>query len=382
MLVTGALDGHQPDYYKPYAPISFDKETYSWTDKVHITIVSPAWNSNEYGIDTIGDDSQFPIKISTSSHNLSQYKLVETSANSGIFSGEVTLTGFSHDVDGDGKTDTNPRTGGSGPNGGFLETKRDDGLTLSFEFAEGVVLTKSAHISWNVGQIEFSKTNYLTDEQVIVKVIDPDMNLNPDAVDNIKIDASSDSDVAGVNVVATETSDDSGIFEATLRLSQNEQSNANRLHAKSGDTIIAKYKDMTLPAPYSIDDEEDISTNASVGTFTEHSLLIDKIYLSDSLGKQIQQPHLNQKLQIITPIQNTELNPQNFINIIQITSDSGSVVSISWITGTLDKSQKFEISQSWLPKQKGQYTIEAFVWKSFDDPRPLSKKQIQQIIVQ
>ena len=151
---------------------------------------------------------------------------------------------------------------------------------------------------------------------------------------DLKIHTSSDSDIAGVNVVATETSDDSGIFEATLRLSQNEQSNTNRLHAKSGDTIIAKYKDMTLPAPYSVDDEQDMLTKAFVGTFTEQSLLIDKIYLSDSLGKQIQQPHQNQKLQIITPIQNTDLNPQNFINIIQITNDSGSVVSISWITGT------------------------------------------------
>ena len=381
MLITGALTAQQPDYYKPYAPISFDKEIYSWTDKVRITIVSPAWNSNEYAIDTIGEDSQFPIKISTSSHNLSQYQLVETSPNSGIFSGEVTLTGFSHDVDGDGKIDTVPRTGGIGPNGGFLETKRDDGLTLSFEFAEGVVLTKSAHVSWNEGQIEFSKTNYLADEQVIVKVIDPDMNLNPDIVDDIKIDVTSDSDVAGINVVATETSNDSGIFEATLILSQNEQSNANRLHAQLGDTIIAKYKDMTLPAPYSVDDEQDISAKASVGTFTDKSVLIDKIYLSDALGKQIQQPYQNQKLQIITHIQNMDQNQQNFINIIQITNASDSVVSISWITGSLDKSQKFEISQSWIPKQKGNYNIEAFVWKSFDEPRPLSDKQIQRIVV-
>ena len=138
---------------------------------------------------------------------------------------------------------------------------------------------------------------------------------------------------------------------------------------------------MTLPAPYSVDDEQDISAKASVGTFTDKSVLIDKIYLSDALGKQIQQPYQNQKLQIITHIQNMDQNQQNFINIIQITNASDSVVSISWITGSLDKSQKFEISQSWIPKQKGNYNIEAFVWKSFDDPRPLSDKQIQQIVV-
>ena len=78
MLITGALTAQQPDYYKPYAPISFDKEIYSWTDKVRITIVSPAWNSNVYAIDTIGEDSQFPIKIDRKSTRLNSSHISES----------------------------------------------------------------------------------------------------------------------------------------------------------------------------------------------------------------------------------------------------------------------------------------------------------------
>ena len=67
------------------------------------------------------------------------YRLTETDVNSGIFTGEVILTGFLHDADGDGDVDTVPRTGGNGPTSGFLEVDRDSAVTISFEFADGVV---------------------------------------------------------------------------------------------------------------------------------------------------------------------------------------------------------------------------------------------------
>ena len=46
-----------------------------------------------------------PIKVSTRGNELSQYKLVESGADTGIFIGEVTLAGFKHDADGDGTND-------------------------------------------------------------------------------------------------------------------------------------------------------------------------------------------------------------------------------------------------------------------------------------
>ena len=48
----------------------------------------------------------------------------------------VILTGFLHDADGDGDFDTTPKTSGTGPTNGFLETERDDAITVSFEFTE------------------------------------------------------------------------------------------------------------------------------------------------------------------------------------------------------------------------------------------------------
>ena len=60
------------------------------------------------------------IKVATSEDSLKSYNLTETDVNSGIFTAEVTLTGFAHDADGWG-IDPLPRMIGDGPTGGFLE---------------------------------------------------------------------------------------------------------------------------------------------------------------------------------------------------------------------------------------------------------------------
>ncbi len=384
ILTNLAYAQQTPDYYKPYAPIYFDKDVYSWTDKIRITIVAPSWDENEHGIDSIGDDPSHAVKISTPSHELGPYELRETAPSSGTFAGEVTLTGFLHDADGDGDSDTVPRTSGGGPTDGFLEVDRDDGITISFEFADGVVLTKSSRVSWNIGQIEFSDPNYLENEQILIQVIDADMNLNPEAVDNLNIDVSSDSDTAGISVAATETDDESGIFTVIISLTQTDESSGNRLHAIPGDTIIARYHDRTLPSPYSISDDIEITSMATVGSNVPSNkrMGINDLYFANSNGKQISSMSAGQQVQIVTHVQNTQDYEQGFTNIIQITDKDGAVVSLSWLSARLDAADIMEISQSWIPKQKGQYTVESFVWKSLSDATPLSQTQIQTVLVE
>jgi hypothetical protein len=384
MITNFAYAEQIPDYYKPYAPIYLDKTVYTWTDKIRITIVAPSWDENEHAIDSIGDDPDYAVKIATASHDLKPYKLTETSQSSGTFTGEVTLSGFSHDTDGDGASDTTPRTTGSGPTNGFLEADRDDGITISFEFADGVVLTQSAKVSWNAGQIEFSNSNYLVDDQIMIQVNDPDMNLNPEAPDNVEIDVSSDSDSAGVSVIATETGDESGIFQAVISLTQNNESSGNRLYAVPGDTITARYHDRTLPSPYSVSDEIEITATSTIDSNVPSTqrISIDDLYFADSSGNQVLELVSGKQVQIVTHIQNNQNHPQGFTSIIQITDENGTVVSISWIAGKLAEAQKFELSQSWTPKQSGEYSVETFVWKSLDDTTPLSENKMETVSVE
>ena len=71
--------------------ITFDKITYTWTDKVYITILAPEYNLDGDTIDEIGNTAQNPINISTGNHTLDQYRLTETGPDTGVFTGVVTL---------------------------------------------------------------------------------------------------------------------------------------------------------------------------------------------------------------------------------------------------------------------------------------------------
>jgi len=374
MFLSPVFAEQIPDYDHPYSPIFTDKPVYSWTDKVRMTILAPSWNTDRYLIDSIGDDKDHPIKISTRGHSLDPYRFTETGVNSGIFTAEIILTGFSHDVDGDGDNDTTPRTTGNGPTSGFLETDSDSAITISFEFADGVVLTESAPIQWNIGKIQFSKENYLSDKTASIRVIDLDLNLNPESLDHIPIQISSNSDVSGIEVDAIETSESSGTFVATVSFTQNLSSSGNRLFALPGDTIFAKYDDYTLPKPYSISDNLEVKTFANVDSSipTLKRLQSLPIVLSDTFGNSLTSFSTNDKIQIVGTISNEQNFKQNFVYFFQVKDENNFVVSVSWIQGEISENQNLNVSQSWIPKTTGTYTIETYTWNSLINTSPLS----------
>jgi len=373
-----------PDYDNPYAPIIFDKDIYTWTDKVRITIIAPSWNANTNGIDTIGNHEGRFIKISTGERSIEPYKLTESAPDSGIFRGEITLTGFLHDANGDSKKDTNPRTSGSGPTDGFLEVERNDKITLSFEFADGVILTKSVEISWNQGTIEFDNDHYFTDSTATVRVIDPDMNLNPEIVDTIVVEVTSSSDSVGIKVNAIETSDSSGIFEGVLSFSSTQGSSGQRLFAVPGDLIYAKYKDATLPLPYNTQDTLDITSESKLESSIPllERVALSGVYLADRSGNPVQEIRAESSFQIVGTVHNNQNFEQPFVYIIQIKNQEDITMEISWIQGELSANQTLQVSQSWMPDSAGDYKVETYVWNSLKDTLPLAQNLVMPVPVQ
>ena len=371
-----------PDYEKPFAPIFTDKPVYSWTDKIIISVNAPSWNSNSNQVNSIGESNSHPIKISSGENFLKPYRLTETSSNSGIFSGEIILTGFSHDVDGDGNFDTTPKTSGNGPTNGFLEVENNDSITISFEFADGVVLIESIPITWNMGVIQFSKDIFLTSDSVEIRVIDHDMNLNPEAIDTITIEVFSDSDRGGIQVVATETSERSGDFIANISLSTN-TSSGNRLYAVPGDSIFTKYDDHTLPKPFSKSDEISIETSAIVDHLLSpiNRIQTSPISFSDSFGNPVASIISQKQMQIVGKIENHVDYGQEFIYFIQIKNSDFDVISLSWIQGQLSPKQILDISLSWIPEKSDTYFLETYVWNSLNELTPMSPPTFTTILV-
>ena len=372
------------------ATFGFDKQTYTWTDKILIRILAPDFNFNRHAIDEIGGDSFNPIKISTRGHTLDHYKLVETGPSTGIFTGEIILTGFCHDADGNSNTgiqargskcnigdDTNPRTEpyqNGGPTNGFLEADNDDGITISFEYTENQTILGSAPIRWNIGDVQWHEANYPSTGTGIIRVIDPDMNLNPEAIDSFDIDVWSESDAGGIDLTVTETGEMTGIFEGRVFFTTTSESSGNRLLVSEGDILTAEYEDNTLPDPYTIADELDISATSSIGEIIPNlqTISIDNARISDRSGNPLSEISTDQSIQITADLQNNTVKGQAFTYLVQISDADGVTVYLAWITGILAPGQTLSPSLSWNSQSSGMYDATMFVWRSVNDPVSLS----------
>jgi len=373
------------------ATVELDQKVYSWTDKVYITIVAPDHNFDGDLVDEIGNSDLDPIKVSTRGSDLDNYKLVETGTDTGIFTGEVILTGFTHDADGDSTTgnadgndvvSTDPT--GSGPTDGLLSADDDDGLTVSFEFSEDETVVGSSLIRWNIGEVQWLEASYPASGTGIVRVIDPDMNLDPEAVDNFDVDVWSDSDAGGIDLTVTETNEATGIYEGTVFFTVADESSGHRLRVAEGDTVTAEYEDNTLPDPYTTADELDITATSLIGTVVPplERAPAANLRTVDAFGNSLDTVSVDQQVQVSADLANGQDRDQPFAYLLQVQDGNGVTVSLSWITGTLSAGQSFSPAVSWIPTNAGTYTATVFVWESVDNPTALSPPVSTNVTVQ
>ena len=241
---------------QPEMSIKLDKKSYSWTDKVCLTVTMPNLLKTPNNSVKLSDMGGCLLVISTSRGMLSGYDLVE--AGLGIFTGEVRLTGFSdHDVYGSNKESTvSGETGGSGPIGGKIGCFRNDILTVTL-FTHAGKVSSSAVIRWNLGEIRWLKTTYSPSEIGVLQVVDPDMSMNPEENNEVAVKVWSDSDLTGVRLWLQETGSATGIFNGDVYFTKG-SSSGRSLKVSEGDSINAEYIDRTLPDPHPIHDKQEI----------------------------------------------------------------------------------------------------------------------------
>jgi len=364
------------------ATVELDQKVYTWTDRVYITVVAPDHNFDPNLIDIIGDNDENKVTVSTRGNSINQYKLVETGVDTGIFTGYVILQGDNSiagngGVDGAGLQPTGVQgvVSGVGPTDGFLPSTEQDGVSVSFEFTRDQTVTGSALIRWNIGETKWLEASYPANGQGVLQIVDPDMNLNPKAVDKFDTNVWSDSDSGGIKLTMTETGEATGIFQGTVYFTTNFQSSGNRLHVAEGDTVTGEYRDRTLPAPYTPADQLRLTTTTFIGTVVPplERAPASNPRIVDSFGNAITGAvKAGQQIQITADLTNGQDRDQPFAYLVQIQDANGVTVSLSWITGTLTAGQSLNPAQSWTPQSSGTYTAQIFVWQSIDNPNALS----------
>ena len=358
------------------ATVDLDQRVYTWTDKVYVTIVAPDHNIDSDQVDEIGNNDDYPIRISTRGNEIEEYKLVETGADTGIFTGEITLIGFGHDADGDGNDDAGGQTSPdrSGPTDGQIGTESESGISVSFKYSEGETVSSSALIRWNVGEVQWLEASYPASGSGIVRVIDPDMNLNPEAVDNFDVTVWSDSDGGGIDLTVTETNAATGIFEGTVFFGVGVDTSGHRLRVVEGDTVTAQYYDNTLPAPFKETERVRVGATTLIGTIVpplERAPITD-LRAVDSFGNTLDVISVDSQIQLAADLTNNQDKAQEFAYLIQIQDENGVTVSLDWIAGSLTAGQSLSPASSWTPDEAGTYEVTAFVWESIENPTALS----------
>ena len=352
------------------ATIDLDQKIYSWTDKVYITVVAPDHNFDNNLIDEIGESDDDPLRVATKGYDLDNYRLVETGFDTGIFTGEVILTGFEHDATGKGE----PRHIGDGPTDGYLPTPSDGGISVSYEFSDDETVFTSSIIRWNIGDVQWLEASYPASATGVLRVIDPDRNLNPEAVDNFDVNIASNTDASGITLTVTETHEATGIFEGTVFFTTTGGSSGHRLRVSEGDTVTADYADGTLPLPYTASDVVSITSTTIIGTIVPplERAPATNLRIINTFGSDISVVSVDQQVQITADLSSGQDKDQDFAYLIQIQDGDGVTVSLSWIAGSLSPGEQFTTSGSWTPTDAGTYTVTIFVWESINNPTALS----------
>ena len=355
------------------ATLELDQNVYTWTDKVFITVVATDYNFDSNVIDEIGS-ANGEITVRTRTGDLDKYKLAETGPDTGVFTGELTLVGTEYKAEPNIDV-VDRKSDGSGPTGGILQANNEDGLSVAFDYSDSEApLVASALIRWNIGEVQWLEASYAATGSGIVRVIDPDMNLNPDAVDNLDVVVYSETFLGGIILTVTETQESSGIFEGTVEFDPDSASDGHKLQVTEGDIVTAEYADYTLPHPDGKGDNLPISATALIGSIVPplERAPASNPAIVDAFNNALASVSVDQQVQITADLTSGQDRDQDFAYLVQIQNEDGVTVQLTWLSGALGAGATFNAAQSWTPSETGSYTATMFVWESVRNPTALS----------
>ena len=116
-----------------------------------------------------------------------------------------------------------------------------------------------------------------------------------------------------------------------------------------------------IPLAYSAQ-EESVLEQAPAGT----------PQIQNMQGQEKSQVLVDEQIMVVADVTNAQTREQPFAYIVQIHDDSGTVVSLGWLLGTLAPEQRLSPGLAWTPQSAGVYSATVFVWESIDNPAPLS----------
>lgn len=361
------------------ALIELDKAVYNWTDTVYVTITAPDHNVNSAAEETIGT-SALPIQASTRNGKMctttsSKYFIgAETGPDTGVFTSEIGLTGYSLSTAANAPSQTTTCSQTDSTANTIATKGQTDGISVSYEYTDAVVVVASASIMFSIGEASFDTSSASAGGSAVFSITDADANSNGDVIQTLSADVFSDSDNGGLTLTLTETDEDTGVFEGTVFFTTDAATSGSNLRVSEGDTVTAEYTDATLPEPYTDSDDLTLAATLTIGTAFPplERAPAANARVVDAFGASVAEVTVDQQVQIAADVSNGQSKDQAFAYLVQVQDENGVTVSLAWITGSLTAGQSMSPALSWTPSTAGTYTATVFVWESVDNPTALS----------
>ena len=292
-------------------------EGYSWGSRIYVLLWAPGFNADDKKLDELGADptgANGLIKINTREGSSSLdsdpdcNQFIETGRDHGLFYGSIKLSGFRHDVTGDGRADNYGGNRCEGTQDGKVTWKNgaiqkitqgsqgvlDDGalraearqhgaITMSFQYNDkGDTMFKSATHTWRLAELYFDEEEYVIGDTAKLTMSDLDALRYPfDKKLKYPLRVYSDTDMGGIIVDVTWkpnyrlTPQMHGDYPTNIKFVEStwRESGSNyilyggghsELRVSPGDNVYAEYDDYTLPLPYQENDYKQVTTIAKI----------------------------------------------------------------------------------------------------------------------
>jgi len=298
----------------------------------------------------------------------------ETGPDTGVFTMEVALEGYALAAAHNTPSQGDVCSGTSSTAGELQMAGQTDGVSVSYEYTDSVVVVASASVAFNIAEAGFDTSSASAGGSAVFTVTDADENTNSAIIDTFTAAIFSDSDNGGFTLTMSETDEDTGVFEGTVYFTSTDATSGSNLRVSEGDTVTAEYSDTTLPEPYTDSDDLTVASTLTIGTAFPplERAPAANARVVDAFGSSVAEVSVGQQVQIAADVSNGQSGDQAFAYLVQVQDGDGVTVSLAWITGSLTAGQSMSPALSWTPGDSGSYTATVFVWESVDNPTALS----------
>jgi len=291
----------------------------------------------------------------TSSTGATYAVAAETGPDTGVFTMEVALEGYALTQAHNTPSQGNVCDGSSSTSSEMQTSGQTDGISVSYEYTDSVVVVRSASVAFNIAEAGFDTSSASAGGSAVLSVTDADENTNSAIIDTFTAAIFSDSDNGGFTMTLMETDEDTGVFEGTVFFTATDATSGSNLRVSEGDTVTAEYTDKTLPEPYTDSDDLTIASTLTIGTAYPplERAPAANARVVDAFGSSIAEVSVGQQVQIAADVSNGQSGDQAFAYLVQVQDGAGVTVSLAWITGSLTAGQSMSPALSWTPSASG-----------------------------